>query len=102
MLRQLNTPEETLTRIQEIERTFFDNKSKIKDLLGHSLYCCCSGVPNIEVSYDLGGARKIEYYCNSCKSSLVEREREPTDRKVLAEKYECVAVDELPKTSPTE
>lgn len=83
---QLNIPDDIVAMIEKIDITIFGNKRKnsiLKDILGHSLCCLCKGVPSIELDYDLGGFRKIEYYCDNCASDLYERD-DPKDRDSLA------------------
>ena len=92
---KLKISDDQIQAIKHIQENVFDKKrlsSNIKDVLKCSLCCLCSEVPSVEVSYDLGGFRKLEYYCDSCISKVYERD-EPTDRDSLAKKYGIIAVD---------
>jgi hypothetical protein len=93
---QLNIPAHKVDAVRYIQKTFFGNKTKgkyLKEVLGHSLCCLCdTGIPSVLLKYDLGGFKKIEYYCDSCISKVYERD-EPEDKDELAAKYGCVAVN---------
>lgn len=102
-ITKLDISSEKVEAIKYVQQSVFGNKRKnsiLKGILGHSLCCLCGiGVPTIQLDFDLGGFRKVEYYCDSCISKVHER-AEPTDKNELAAKYHCVAVDsqEMPRT----
>ena len=99
---KLNIPAHKVDACNYVMQTVFGNKRKnsiLKCILGHSLCCLCEHAPTVKLEYDLGGFKKIEYYCDSCASKVYERD-EPTDKNELAAKYHCIAVDseDQPKT----
>lgn len=50
----------------------------------------CGDIPDIQLSYDLQSASKIERYCDKCAKTVFEREKTlPVDKKALAEYYGC-------------
>jgi hypothetical protein len=73
-------------------------KETISRIIGSSPCFSCSGIPSIELLWDMEGAIRKESYCENCSLMLFEREKDlPTDKKSLADYYNLQL--ECPKTS---
>lgn len=104
-IRYLNLTKEqlaTLEKIQQSTNTVHRKQTLIKDILQTNLFCICSEIPQLQVRYDIGGATRMEMYCESCAAKVYTRTKdEPTNSLELAEKWGCIS-GEQPKTPPSE
>ncbi len=77
--------------MEELLKNNYMNKNEIiKKITGFRSCSSCGGIPDIELSYDLQGASKIERYCESCSRSVFARQtEEPKSMDEVAEFYGC-------------
>ena len=73
----------------------------IHRITGFKSCSSCGGISDLELSYDLDGAVRLERYCNKCAESVFEREKDlPEDKEKLAQYYNCERVDTIPHYNP--
>ncbi len=76
-VKPLDIPEDNLKQLKEFvssnKHTFTQKEIMIKKVAGRCC-CVCGGIPSLQVSYDMQGARLIERYCESCIKKVYARE----------------------------
>ena len=78
IIRELNIPKEKLEVLQKVvsspQITDEVKKIMIKKFAEVSPCCVCSGIPSLEVVYDVGGgARRVERSCEACATRVFSR-----------------------------
>lgn len=99
-IKNLDLTKDELAAIEKIKQsatTPYRKHILIKEILGTNLCCICSEIPQLMVRYDIGGATRIEMYCQTCIKSVYERDDNNVSSEVLAKKYGCV-IGEQPRT----
>lgn len=109
-LRELKIPEENLKQLKETMSSGFSSPYRRRELgkqiLGTSLCSLCSGIPSVELTYDVSDkdlkATKVERYCDSCLRQVYTRIEagEPTKSEDIAAFYGCEKVEKIPSTGP--
>jgi hypothetical protein len=91
-VKKLNVTQEQINQIKEAtsknRKSWYFRKEAIRRIIGSSPCFSCSGIPSIEVVWDVKEAIRKESYCEKCSLSLFEREKDlPTDKKALGDYY---------------
>jgi hypothetical protein len=91
VIKELHISQEQREKVQELLKNNYMKKSEIiKKITGFRSCSSCAGIPDVELSFDLQGASKIERYCESCIKKVFERvKEEPKSKEELAEYYGC-------------
>lgn len=75
-IKQIDIPKEKLQKFNEFvaanKNTYVSKHLAIKELIG-GVCCVCGDIPDVEVTYPLEGATRIERYCNNCIKSVYAR-----------------------------
>ncbi len=99
VIKELHVTKEMREKVKEKLKTSPMKKGEvIRQIVGFKGCSSCGGVPDMEITYKLGGATRIERYCEKCAKMVFERENKlPTDNKALQEYYGIIK-GELPKS----
>jgi hypothetical protein len=84
-IHELKFTDEQLAKVKYASR--LSKNRAVRENLNVGTCCVCGDVPNYEIKSDVQGARKIEYFCDTCVKSIFTREDEM---------YGCIKVDSIP------
>ena len=98
-VRELKFSKEKLLEVKDMmdsnKFSPYRKKHLLKDSIGVSPCGLCSGIPDIEISYQVGDQDqkiiRVEHFCTVCYRVSLEREKEkPKDKIALADFYNCI------------
>ena len=90
-MKERHISQEKRDRVEVLLKNNSMNKAEIiKKITGFRICSSCGDIPDLELSYDLQGATKVERYCNNCAEKVFAREKEePKSIEEIAEFYGC-------------
>ncbi len=98
VITELHITNEQRAKVQQmVNRNPNQRNNIVKKVTGHGYCQSCGQVPDVLLSYDCDGAKRLERYCNSCIKKVFSRmDNEPTDKEELALFNNCERVNEIP------